>query len=401
MLHIGLIKEGKNPPDNRVALSPQQCITVQEKFDVKIIVEPSAHRCFPDDAYKNAGISVDSDLSTCDILLGIKEVPITQLIENKTYLFFSHTKKKQPYNKPLMQAMIQKKIRLIDYECLTYPDNQRVLGFGFFAGVVGAHNGLLTYGKKNKLFELKPAHLADDYEDMLKPYQDIHLPPIKIVLTGGGKVASGMLEIMNRFDIEYVEPQDFLANTYDYPVYTHLKGDSLYVRKDDGTYHRDDFHQNPEAYRCLFPQYLACTDILMNGIYWDKNIPRLFEKEDITRDDFKIRVIADITCDQDGSVPINYGASTIADPVYGIHRTTGEKTAPFLPGDETIDVMAVDNLPNELPRDASIHFGSHLKKFILPELLSSERSEMIERATICEQGKLTPYYEYLSDYAYE
>jgi saccharopine dehydrogenase (NAD+, L-lysine-forming) len=206
---------------------------------------------------------------------------------------------------------------------------------------------------------------------------------------------------MNRFDIEYVEPQDFLANTYDYPVYTHLKGDSLYVRKDDGTYHRDDFHQNPEAYRCLFPQYLACTDILMNGIYWDKNIPRLFEKEDITRDDFKIRVIADITCDQDGSVPINYGASTIADPVYGIHRTTGEKTAPFLPGDETIDVMAVDNLPNELPRDASIHFGSHLKKFILPELLSSERSEMIERATICEQGKLTPYYEYLSDYAYE
>src|SRR5690606_14831706 len=246
MLHIGLINEGKNPPDNRVALSPQQCITVQEKFDVKIIVEPSAHRCFPDDAYKNAGISVDSDLSTCDILLGIKEVPITQLIENKTYLFFSHTKKKQPYNKPLMQAMIQKKIRLIDYECLTYPDNQRVLGFGFFAGVVGAHNGLLTYGKKNKLFELKPAHLADDYEDMLKPYQDIHLPPIKIVLTGGGKVASGMLEIMNRFDIEYVEPQDFLANTYDYPVYTHLKGDSLYVRKDDGTYHRDDFHQNPE-----------------------------------------------------------------------------------------------------------------------------------------------------------
>jgi alanine dehydrogenase len=400
MVRIGLIREEKTPPDTRVALTPEQCVSVQNEYGVKILVEPSPNRCFNDDAYRNAGLELTTDLSSCDILVGIKEVPIDKLIPGKTYFFFSHTKKKQPYNKKLMQALIQKHIRLIDYECLTHADGQRILGFGFFAGAVGAHNGLLTYGKKYDKFELKGAKDCNSFDEMVGQYQGIYLPNIKIAVTGSGKVASGIVEIMDRFDVEYVEPEDYLEKTFDYAVYTHFKGHTLYVRKDNGTYHRDDFHHFPQDYQCLFKRYLSVTDILMNGIYWDKNIPRLFEKEDIQVPSYKMNVIADITCDIDGSVPINVGASTIADPVYGIDKKTFERVAPFQNTNDVIDVMAVDNLPNELPKDASRHFGQHLEKFVLSELLKDKQSDIIARATICSGGKLTSYYEYLSDYAY-
>lgn len=400
MVRIGLIREEKTPPDTRAALTPEQCVQVQEEYGVKIIVEPSPNRCFSDDSYKEAGLELSDNLSDCDILLGIKEVPIDKLIEGKTYLFFSHTKKKQPYNQKLMQAMIRKNIRMIDYECLTHSDGQRILGFGFFAGAVGAHNGLLTYGKKYNKFHLKAAHECESFDEMVAQYQDIYLPNIKIAVTGAGKVASGIVEIMDRFDVEYVEPEDYLEKQFEYPVYTHLKGHTLYVRKDNATYHRDDFHRFPQDYQCLFKRYLPVTDVLMNGIYWDKNVPRLFEKADIRDASYRMNVISDITCDIDGSVPINVGASTIADPVYGIDKNTFEKTAPFQHTDNTVDVMAIDNLPNELPADASRHFGQHLEKFVLNELLKGDESEVIARATICRDGKLTPLYEYLSDYAY-
>lgn len=402
MLHFGLIREEKFPPDTRVALSPEQCRMIQKEFsDIKITVEPSPTRCFSDQAYLDAGIELSKDLSHCDILIGIKEVKIEKLIANKTYFFFSHTKKKQPYNQPLMQALIEQKIKMIDYECLTHADGQRILGFGFFAGVVGAHNGLLTYGKKNNLFELKAAHHCKSFEEMVEQYQDIYLPAIKIAVTGSGKVASGIVEIMDQLDIEYVEPEDYLNNSFDYPVYTHLKGRNLYVRKDNGSYQREDFHQFPEDYQCLFRRYLAHTDILMNGIYWDKKIPQLFDAKDMLMADYKMNVIADITCDINGSVPINVGASTIADPVYGIDKKTGEKVAPFQNTNDTVDVMAVDNLPNELACDASLHFGKHFEKYIIPELLKKDGSDIINRATLCEQGKLTSHYDYLSDYAYK
>ena len=397
---IGLIREDKIPQDVRVALTPEQCVQVQKEYGIKVIVEPYPDRCYTDDEYRKVGIEVSEELSGCDVLLGIKEVPVSRLMEGKTYLFFSHTKKKQPYNQPLMQALITKKVRLIDYECLTHTDGQRILGFGFFAGAVGAHNGLLTYGRKYKKFELKPAHECFDFEAMVAQYQDIYLPNIKIALTGSGKVASGIVEIMDQFDIDYVEPEDFLEKQFDYPVYTHLKGHTLYVRKDNGTYHRDDFHKFPQDYQCLFKRYLSVTDILMNGIYWDRDIPRLFEKTDIQDPSYKTNVISDITCDIDGSVPINIGASTIADPVYGIDKNSLVRVHPFENTNSTVDVMAVDNLPNELPRDASRHFGQHLEKFVLSEILRGEKSDIIARATICEEGKLTSHYEYLSDYAY-
>jgi hypothetical protein len=364
------------------------------------VVETSPDRCYADALYEQAGLEIVQDLSQCDIIIGIKEVPIDKLIEGKTYLFFSHTKKKQPYNQKLMQALIKKNIRMIDYEALTHADGQRILGFGFYAGVVGAHNGLLTYGKKYDAYDLKAAHECHDLEAVTELYQHIDIPPIKIVVTGSGKVASGIVDMMDRADIEYVEPEDFLTQQFNYPVYTHLKGSTLYKRKDDGSYQRDDFHKNPKDYACVFQPYLPVANILMNGIYWDKEIERLFEKEDIQKSSFRMNVIADITCDVDGSVPINMGASSIAIPVYGIDKHTLNKTQPYQNTDEVVDVMAVDNLPNELPRDASFHFGQHLKKFVLPALLAGEENDIVNRATICKDGKLTPPFEYLSDYAY-
>jgi len=400
MLRIGLIRERKTQPDDRVPFTPKQCAYIHTKYpSVKIVIEPSPNRSFTDQEYLAEGIEVTDDLGHCNILMGIKEVPVAYLIPGKTYFFFSHTKKQQSHNKALMHALIEKRIRMIDYECLTYSDEQRILGFGLFAGIVGAHNGLLTYGRKFGLYNLPPAHTLKNYKELLAAYEHLKLPNIKIVMTGSGKVAAGVLDIFTQLDIESVEPADFLTHEYEYPVYTHLTGADLYARKDNDLFFRDDFHANPEAYKCLFSKYVNQADVLMNGIYWEEGIARLFEQEDIKRHDWRLNVIADISCDVNGSVPINIGSTTIADPVYGIDRATLQRTSPYQQTKNVIDIMAVDTLPNELPRDAAEYFGLHLGKYILPELLKAE-SEILARATICENGKLAKQYEYLAEYAY-
>ena len=400
MIRIGVIREMKKKPDERVPLIPRQCSYIEANYpDIKIVVAPSPIRSYTDAEYLAEGIEMNDDLSDCDILLGVKEVPAELLIPDKTYFFFSHTKKKQPYNQGLMHALIEKRIRMIDYECLTHSDEQRILGFGLYAGIVGAHNGLLTYGRKFGLYNLPAAHEVKGFKELMAAYEHVKLPKIKIVMTGSGKVAAGVLEVLTQLDIEAVEPNDFLTHEYEYPVFTHLKGANLYARKDNDMFFRDDFHAHPEAYKCLFASYVNQADILMNGIYWEHRIARLFEKEDVKRYDWRVSVISDITCDIDGSVPVNLGSSTIADPVYGVDRATATRTEPFQNTRDIIDVMAVDNLPNELPRDASRYFGIHFEKHILPELLK-EQSDILKRATICEHGRLTKKYEYLSDYAY-
>ncbi len=400
MIRIGVIREMKKKPDERVPLIPRQCSYIEAHYPgIKIVVAPSPVRSYTDAEYLAEGIEMNDDLSDCDILLGVKEVPPELLIPGKTYFFFSHTKKKQPYNQGLMHALIEKRIRMIDYECLTHSDEQRILGFGLYAGIVGAHNGLLTYGKKFGLYDLPAAHAVKGFKELMAAYEHVKLPNIKIVMTGSGKVAAGVLEVLTQLDIEAVEPNDFLTHQYEYPVFTHLKGANLYARKDNDEFYRDDFHAHPEAYKCLFTSYVNQADILMNGIYWEHRIARLFEKEDIKRNDWRVSVVSDITCDIDGSVPINIASSTIADPVYGVDRMSIERSAPFQNTRDIIDVMAVDNLPNELPRDASRYFGIHFEKHILPELFK-EQSDILKRATICADGQLTKKYEYLSDYAY-
>jgi alanine dehydrogenase len=397
MLVIGLIREGKIPPDNRVALTPAQCKFLITHFDdIQIKVQHSTNRCFTNQEYQNAGIEVTDDLSDCNLLLGIKEVPIAQLIPNKIYIFFSHTKKKQPYNQQLMYAMMDSGITLIDYECLEHKDGQRIIGFGFFAGIVGAHNGIMTFGNRTGAFKIGRVGEVKDYRELIHTYFGLKLPPIKIVVTGSGRVAHGIVEIMNLMDVQEVETEEYLSLEFDYPVYTHLKGADLYQHKISRNYSRIDFHENPDQYHSLFKPYLSQTDLLMNGIYWEPRIPSFFEMEDLKSPDFRIQVIADITDDKKGSIPCNLGDASIADPVYGVNKMTGEKTAPYVSG--SIDIMAVGNLPNELPRDASRFFGEQLIKYILNDMREGG-SGTIERATILKEGKLTETFAYLSDYA--
>ncbi len=397
MLVIGLIKEGKVPADNRVALTPAQCKFLIKHFpDIQIKVQPSPNRCYKDAEYQQAGIELTNNLSDCNLLLGIKEVPVNQLIPNKRYAFFSHTKKMQPYNQALMHAMVQNKITLIDYECLEHKDGQRIIGFGFFAGIVGAHNGMMAYGNKSGAYHLERVHKVKDYLELIHTYFGLKLPPVKIVVTGSGRVAHGILEIMNLMDVQEVEPEDYLTKQFDYPVYVQLKGANLYSHKATGKYNRQHFHEHPHEYNCLFSQYFSETDILMNGIYWSNDMPRLFELDDMKRTDFRITTIADITDDKFGSVPCNLGDSTIDEPVYGVNKNLGNKTAPCEMG--SIDIMAVGNLPNELPRDASRFFGEQLIKYILNDIRTGG-SELIEKATILAEGKLSHHFEYLQEYA--
>lgn len=394
---IALIREGKIPADNRVALTPAQCKWVQKYFPhVKVVVEHSADRCYHDSEYKRAGIEVVENINDCDILIGIKEVPVQNLIEDKTYLFFSHTKKKQPHNQKLLQEIIKKNISLIDYECLEHEDGQRIIGFGFFAGIVGAHNGMMAYGKRTGTFELGRVFEHKTFQKLIHTYFGLKIPNIKIAVTGSGRVAQGVLEIMNLMQIREVEKEEFLERSFTYPVYVHLKGSDLYEKKSDGLYNRSDFHENPTGYKSRFLPYAFNADVLMNGVYWDKNVPRLFEKEDVHDPKFKLEVIADITDDENGSVPINMGDQSIEDPVYGIDKTTFKKTDPYLP--TSVDMMAVGNLPNELPRDASRYFGEQLIKYVLPDLLK-DGSATIDKATIVREGKLTQEFSYLQDYA--
>lgn len=396
MTRIGLIREGKIPADNRVALTPAQCKWVHKNSaQVKIVAQSSSHRCFSDREYLSAGVEVKEDLSDCDILLGIKEVPVDQLMDNKTYLFFSHTKKKQPHNQKLIRSILNKKIRLIDYECLEHDDGQRIIGFGFFAGVVGAHNGMMAYGNRTGLFKLDRVYKQRSFRELIHNYFGLRLPNVKIAITGSGRVAHGILEIMNLMGIHEVEPDDYLKRRFSYPVYTQLKGADLYRNKTTGGYNRLEFHDHPELYECIFLPYIAQTDILMNGVYWDKTVPRLFEKADALSDNFIIQTISDITDDANGSVPINLGDQTIEDPIYGVDKKTLEKTAPYL--ETSIDIMAVGNLPNELPRDASRYFGEQLIKHVLEDLVGNG-SAIIDRATMAKDGDLTSHYEYLRDY---
>lgn len=397
MITIGLLKEGKLPPDNRVALTPSQCKWLQKTYPgIRVLVQSSSHRCFSDKEYERAGIDVVEDFKDCNILLGIKEVPVQDLLEGKVYLFFSHTRKKQAHNQKLLQAIIQKNITLIDFECMEHEDGQRIIGFGFFAGIVGAHNGIMAYGERTGTFHLERVYKQKDFKELIHSYFGLKLPNIKIAVTGSGRVAHGILEIMNLMEVVELEKEEFVSREFTYPVYVQLKGGDLYKHSLKGNYNREHFHEHPEEYDCLFDQYISQVDVLMNGVYWDINLPRLFEAKRVHDSDFRIQVIADITDDTHGSIPINLGDQPIENPVYGVDRFTLQKTLPYQ--STSIDIMAVGNLPNELPRDASKYFGEQLIKYILPDLLGNS-SRAIENATIVKKGKLTKRFEYLKAFA--
>jgi saccharopine dehydrogenase (NAD+, L-lysine-forming) len=397
-LKIGLIREGRIPPDKRVPFTPLQAEEIMQRFShVEVVAQKSNVRSFRDTEYSDLEIAVVEDVQSCDILMGIKEVQIPDLVANKTYLFFSHTLKKQPHNKKLLQEILKKKIRLIDYEMLRDRQGNRLVAFGRFAGIVGAFNGLWTYGKKNKVYTLRRAFECFDINDLKLELRKVKLPPVKIALTGAGRVAKGAMETLDTAGIRKVSPADFLTQRFDRPVYVQLGSADYHTRKEGGHFNREEFHQHPQRYVSHFAQYTKVTDILLAGAYWNPAAPVLFSQLDMQARDFKIKVIADITCDINGSIPSTKRSTSIDDPLYD-YDPIHDSILPPLSAEKNITVMAIDNLPCELPRSASEEFGRDLIDRILRPLLVDDSEGMIARATIAENGNLTSYFEYLRDY---
>ena len=394
---IVLIREEKTPSDSRVVLTPLQCRRLKDEgYDISI--QQSNVRAYTDDEYQEAGIEVVEEIHDFDILIGVKEVPISNLVPQKTYFFFSHTIKEQPYNKRLLQTAVERQIRLIDYEVITNDNGQRLIAFGKFAGMVGAHNGLWTYAQKTGLFDLPRMHQSRDYEAVKQAYSRLILPPVRIVLTGTGRVAQGAAMVLEDMGIKKISAQEFLRNKSQEAVFTQLHPFHYASRKDGRIIDSiTDFFNNPSDYQSEFRHYYPISDIFINGIYWDNDAPAFFTLDEMKENSFRLKVIADVTCDiaPVTSVPSTIKASTIADPVFGFDVNNLKETDPFEQG--TVDMMTIDNLPNELPRDASKAFGEMFIEHVLPELYKEE-SDILDRATICQGGKLNTRFEYLTDY---
>ncbi|HNQ12775.1 MAG TPA: NAD(P)-dependent oxidoreductase [Bacteroidia bacterium] len=399
-IKIGLIRESKVPHDKRVAFSPEQCKAIQEQFpNIQIFVQQSDWRCYTDQEYRNEGINVVDQVVECDVLMGIKEVPKEELIENKTYFFFSHTIKKQAHNKKLLQTVLSKKIRLIDYECLTDLQGNRIIGFGRYAGIVGAYNALMAYGLKYNILDLKPAHLCKDRAEVFDQFSSINLPNIKIVVTGGGRVANGACETMGALKMRKVTPYEFLNYSFREPVYVQLHSKDYHAAMDRSPFNQIEFYESPEKYRCIFADassYASVCDILIHCAYWNPKAPLLFSKKDMKDPGFRISVISDVTCDINGSIPSTMKASSIEEKFYGYDVASEQLTEAF--DKNVISVTAIDNLPCELPRDSSEGFGKHFMERVLPTLVKEDQTKILERATIAQNGKLTERFDYLSDF---
>ena len=395
-MKIGIIRETKNPPDRRVPLSPVQCRRLlDDNPGLQIIVQPSPIRCFADPEYIEQGLPMREDLSDCEVLLGVKEVEIDTLLPGKTYFFFSHTAKEQPYNRGLLQAVIERGIRLVDYEYLT-DDGVRVVAFGRWAGLVGAYNGLRGWGLRTGGYTLKPAHDCFDLAELMEQLNRVSMGHTRIMVTGGGRVAGGACETLAAAGIEVVAPETFLEGGFENAVYTRIDPWHYTRRRDGSAFDFEHFVTHPEAYESAFEPWGERTDLFIPCHFWDPRSPTMVEREHLQSGQFPIKLVADISCDIGEPIASTLRASTIAQPFYGYDPRTGGETAPFEEG--AVTVMAVDNLPGELPRDAATDFGEALIRHVLPEVLGKRDSGMLARASITADGRLTPPYAYLKNY---
>lgn len=398
-MKFGIIKERKNPPDRRVVFSPQKIQQLQQQFpNAQFYVEPSDIRIFSDQEYMDAGITVTQDMQQCDVLLGVKEVPVEALIPHKKYFFFSHTIKKQPYNRPLLQAILHKNIELYDHEVITNAHGARLIGFGRYAGLVGAYNGFRLLGLCDHLFQLpKVEHLAD-LDEVKKELKTIQtkLPTIKICLSGTGKVAMGAKEILDHLQIPQVSVEDYIHHHYSTPVYTLIDVLDYTMRTDEELATKEDFFADPSPFQSNFMRFASVTDYFIAGHFYGDGAPYLFTREDAKHQDFKINVVADISCDIDGPVASTIRPSTIANPFYAYHPHTEKEVALGTPN--SIAVMAVDNLPCELPKDASEGFGDMFGEHLIPAFFNGDKEGILARAKMTFEGKLTPKFAYLQAY---
>jgi len=396
-MKIGIIKEFKTPSDKRVVFTPSKCMAAKKLFPkVEFLIESSDVRCYSDKEYSDLGFNVVNDISAADVLIGVKEVPINKLIPNKKYFFFSHTIKKQPYNKDLLISILDKNIELYDHETIVDRNSNRLIGFGYYAGVVGAYNGFRALGLKNSIFNLPKASDVLDRDQLNAELLKISIPNIKIVLTGKGRVGSGAKEILDFLNIKQVSVYEYLNKSFNEPVYVQIDVLDYNERIDNAVLDRFDFYKNPNEYKSTFNNFSQVSDVFIAGHYFDKNAPKLITLKDVRSDNFKIKLIADISCDINGPIVSTIRSSTIKDPIYGFSPNLNSEVD-YLDGD-SIAVMAVDNLPCELPRDASESFGEMFIKHVLPSFFNNDKDGILKRSQMTSDKKLTDKFSYLSDY---
>lgn len=396
-MKFAIIKERKNPPDRRVVFSPSKLAEAKRQFPEAIFkVEASDIRVFPDQEYIDAGFEVSQDVSDCDVMIGVKEVPISALIPNKKYFFFSHTIKKQPYNRKLLKAILEKNIELFDHETIVNEKGFRLIGFGRYAGIVGAYNGFRAWGLKHKSWKLPKAGPLPNQAALIKELNSLELPNLKILLTGSGKVSNGAQEMLDAMNIKSVSVDDYLNSPFNEPVYCKIDVLDYNKRKDGKTIDNLDFFNNPEDYESNFMRFGKVTDYYIAGHFYGDGAPYLYTRDDVKSSDFNIKVVADISCDVDGPVATTLRASTIADPIYGYDPQT-ESEIDYMEN-TAITVMAVDNLPCELPQDASEGFGEQFLQHVIPAFFNNDADGVLQRAKMTESGKLTEKFSYLQDY---
>lgn len=398
-MNIGIIREGKIPPDFRVALTPKQCKYINDAYQhVEVFIQRSPIRTFEDKEYENLGLTLVDSLEHCDVIIGVKEVNLEDLIPNKSYMFFSHTFKKQSYNRTLLQTILEKKIRLIDYEVIKSVKGIRLTGFGRYAGIVGCYNGFRTFGLKHELYELKPANKCRDRAEVESELKKVILPDnFKLVITGFGRVGHGAREITKLLPIKEVDPNNFVSNSFNEPVFTQLKVSDYFETLNGEEFIRSEFYTHPEKFKQGFQKYMSHTDMYIACHYWNSNSPKIITQQDLASETNRISVIADISCDIADPIASTLRPSKISNPIYGYNPLTGEEDDFTKEG--VIAVMAVDNLPCELPKDASEDFGNELIKHVLPSLIGEDSDLIIERASQTNlQGELMPAFEYLNDY---
>jgi len=396
-MKFAIIKERKNPPDRRVVFSPEKLAEARTLFPkATFVVESSDIRIFKDEAYRDLGFEVTDDVSDCDVMLGVKEVPIEALIPNKKYFYFSHTIKKQPYNQKLLLAMLEHNIEMFDHETIVAENSARLIGFGRYAGLVGAYNGFRALGLRDELFELPKVETLADLDAVKAELDKITLPNIKILLSGTGKVALGAKEILDHLKIKEISDALYLTSTFTEPVYCMVDVMEYSKRKDGKVGDKYEFYKDPSGYESNFMPYAKETDFFIAGHFYGNNAPYFFTRDDAKHPDFNINLIADISCDVDGPVASTLRASTIADPFYGYDVQTESEVA--FNADNAITVMAVDNLPCELPKDASEGFGDMFLQHVIPAFFNNDAKGVLERAKMTENKQLTKRFSYLQDY---
>jgi alanine dehydrogenase len=396
-MKFGIIKERKSPPDRRVVFSPDALMQLKELYPAATVkVEQSDIRIFSKEQYHNLGIEIVDDLSDCEVLFGVKEVPVENLIANKAYFFFSHTIKKQPYNRALLQAVLDKNITLYDHETIVDANNRRLIGFGRYAGIVGTYNTIRAFGLKFELFKLPKAETLSGKDELIRQLKRIVFPPIKFVVTGSGKVGGGIKEILDAIKIKQVTVDNYLNKNYAQAVYTQIDVLDYNQRIDGQVINCKDFYNNPKDYIGNFERFTKVSDIVITGHFHGNDAPDILTRAMLQSKDCKIKVVGDVSCDINGPIACTLRASTIAEPLYGYLPSEHKEVDVFHPA--AIVVMAVDNLPCELPKDASEGFGTMFLEHVIPAFFNDDKDGILARAKMTENGKLTPRFSYLQEY---